>query len=142
MQFRAMTIEDIPALAEIDALSNRPAWTSNMFRKELDLPFSLQVVASEKEMPIGFGVIWILDDSAQLIQLAVSPKHRRCGVGQQLLKTLMDSARERGCKKMELEFREENSAARSLYEKMACRRVGKRKKLYTDADGILMECAL
>lgn len=142
IRFRPMNRKEIPQLVELDALSNRPSWTTKMFERELTLPFSLSAVADFQAQPVAFGVVWILPDLAQLIQLAVAPAYRRKGIGEGLLTYLIASAGRQGCRKMELEFREENIAARKLYEKMGFRITGKRKGFYDGCDGVLMSLSL
>jgi ribosomal-protein-alanine N-acetyltransferase len=143
VKVRAMMESDIPDLVKIDAVSNQPAWTESMFRKELDLPFSVSAVAVQEDRPIGFGIVWIVSFQAQLLELAVLSDQRKKGVGSAILNYLVHAARERGCKKMELEYRENNTAAKSLYQKMGFKITGERKKFYENADtAVLMECEL
>lgn len=127
---RPMCLADIPYLVRIDAVSNRPPWTEAMFKKELDLPFSISAVADQDQERIGFGIVWMISDHAQLLELAVSPAKRKQGIGGRLLEYLIRTAREKGCKKMELEYREDNEDAKCLYEKFGFKIVGERKKFY------------
>ena len=147
--FRPARAEDIPALLEIAALSGATSWTKRMFERELGIPFSLSFVAElgkdarSSPRPLAFGIVWVVDETAQIIEFAVHPEWRRKGLGQKFLEHFMRSARERGCRKMELEFRKDNLAARRLYEKLGFVVAGERKNFYAGAfDAVLMECEI
>ena len=145
---RPLRAEDVSRLAEIDAVSNIPSWTRGMFERELELPISLSAVAVHNEIPVAFGIAWTVGDTAQLHQIAVSENYRRNGVGRLILKDLFESARRRGCGKMELELRKGNEPARFLYEKMGFKINGERKGFYEKVgslqseDAVLMSCEL
>jgi ribosomal-protein-alanine N-acetyltransferase len=55
------------------------------------------------------------DDRAHLVLLAVQPRHRRNGVGRQLVEWLLESARTAGIESVHLELRASNEAARRFY---------------------------
>ena len=57
---------------------------------------------------------------------------RRQGLGEQVLRALMEEARRRGVTHFSLEVRESNFPAIRLYEKLGFRAVGKRPRFYTD----------
>lgn len=143
-----MRIEDIPHLVQIDEKSNHPSWTAGMFERELNLPFSYTVVAEHddsadhKTSIVGFGIAWVLGEIAQINQLAVVPEQRRSGVGQALLSHILNHCRQKRCMKIELELKDGNLPAQSLYEKMGFGIVGRRKQFYPDGDAVLMECRL
>jgi ribosomal-protein-alanine N-acetyltransferase len=147
---RAMTAADIPVVAEIDRASNISYWTPAMFERELQLPFSLSVVAEVEGKVVAFGITWIVSGSAQLHQIAVSPDSRRKGVGMSILQHIMSVATRRGCKKMELEVRESNVPAVKFYEKAGFEKVGSRAQFYETTtnlkkkyeNAVLMKCEL
>ena len=145
-----MRAEDIPSLLEIESVSGTPPWTRGMFDAELALPSSLTLVAYESggKRPVAFAAARVAPDKAHLIELAVHPGFRDRGVGGELLRRLTGRAREKGCKKMELEFREDNLPAKKLYESAGFTAVGQRKGFYETSengkkiwkDAVLMSC--
>ena len=50
--------------------------------------------------------------------LAVTAAHRRKGVGRALLEDILRRARDSGCAKVTLEVRDDNTAAKRLYQRM------------------------
>jgi ribosomal-protein-alanine N-acetyltransferase len=151
-----MESRDIPFLVEIESLSESASrWTKGMLDRELELPFSLSLVASRGsgESPVAFGIVWVVGEESHLLEFAVHPRFRRKGVGRKLLGRLIQSARTKGCRKMELEFRQGNLAARRLYEKAGFVLAGRRKSFYDgygnpgsnskeERDALLMECKI
>ena len=147
---RPMARQDLPRLVELDWVSNHPAWSLKMFERELELPFSLPLVAVCDGQVAAFVVAWLVAGVAQIQQLAVAPEFRRQGIAILLLRRLAAAARKEGCAKMELEVRQGNLAAKGLYERLGFKPVGSRKNFYRsqqpavqpDEPAILMEYLL
>ena len=143
-----MRAEDIPSLLEIKSLSGTPLWTRGMFEAELDLPASLALVALNDDRPVAFAAARTVLGTVHLIELAVHSGFRERGIGRKLLGHLTGLARKKGCKKMELEFREDNLPAQGLYASAGFEKVGRRKGFYetlengkkTRKDAVLMSC--
>jgi ribosomal protein S18 acetylase RimI-like enzyme len=51
-------------------------------------------------------------------EMGVAPSHRRRGIGKQLLRRILDFARDRGFEEIWLGTEDDNAAARALYEAM------------------------
>jgi ribosomal protein S18 acetylase RimI-like enzyme len=64
------------------------------------------------------------DEIAHLNLLAVSPEHRRQGLGRQLMEWLTRTAIEAGVFRVNLELRTHNQAARAFYENLGFAQVG------------------
>jgi len=73
------------------------------------------VVAGPAGRIDGFGIMSYLEDDAHLLLFAVRPEHRRRGVGSALLRWLEEVARACGARRIRVEARRENEAARSFY---------------------------
>lgn len=136
---RAMTLEDLPAVMEIDRLSFPLPWPERSFRYEvLENPASNMLVAgplgSEDHRPIGFAGFWLIVDEAHISTIAVHPDWRRTGVGAELLVAVLDLADRLGAEMATLEVRVSNEAAVNLYRKFGFRIVGRRPRYYRDND--------
>jgi ribosomal-protein-alanine N-acetyltransferase len=88
----------------------------------------------------GFTGLWLMAGEAHITNIAVREKHRRQGIGELLLISLIDLAIELGAKLVTLEVRASNTEAQSLYAKYGFIEVGLRRGYYTDnrEDGVLM----
>lgn len=134
-----MTLEDLEAVARIERGSFESPWSPDSFRTELlrnDMAHYL--VARMGEWVVGYGGIWIIFDEAHLTTLAVAEPYRRHGIGTVLLKALMRKSASLGARRISLEVRPSNLAARSLYEKFGFSVKGVRKHYYFDEDGLVM----
>jgi GNAT superfamily N-acetyltransferase len=60
--------------------------------------------------------VWKSAEDCWLEDLFVREEARRAGLGRALVEVALERARERGCKRIELDVNEDNTAARALYE--------------------------
>jgi len=95
---------------------------------------------SDKEYIIGFAGIWVLTDEAHITNIAVRQQYQRRGIGELLLISTIDLAKELKASIMTLEVRASNIAAQNLYSKYGFIQVGIRRGYYLDnrEDGVLM----
>jgi len=94
-------------------------------------------VAEVADRVVGFLVTRAILDEVEILNLAVEPANRRCGVARALLQPLL----ERGTVTVFLEVRASNSGARKLYESLRFQEVNRRPNYYEDPpdDGIVMK---
>jgi ribosomal-protein-alanine N-acetyltransferase len=64
---------------------------------------------------VAFGIMYYADDDAHLLLFAVHPSQRRRGVGSALLKWLEAAAQAAGARRIRVEARLDNEAARNFY---------------------------
>jgi GNAT superfamily N-acetyltransferase len=62
--------------------------------------------------------VWTASEDCWLEDLFVSPDARRSGVGRALVTRALDRARERGCRRVELDTNQDNNRAITLYESL------------------------
>ena len=141
--------EDIAQVTEIDHESFPSEWPPMNYERELQNWLSHCIVAckecdepppSGKEYIIGFAIFWMMADEAHITNLAVRKIRRRQGIGELLLISMIDMARELNAHNLTLEVRASNIAAQSLYSKYIFTRVGLRRRYYKDnkEDAVLM----
>src|SRR5512134_3539569 len=83
---RKMTVEDVPAVVDLDRRSFSLPWPERSFRFEVtDNPASRCWVAELDQKVVGMIVIWLLVDEAHIATLAIHPDYRRQGIGKRLL---------------------------------------------------------
>lgn len=83
---------------------------------------------------------WIVFDEVRLMNLAVTPEHRRRKLATSLVWQALGEARVAQAKRALLEVRISNDAARGLYRGLGFRETGSRKDYYMNPveDAILM----
>lgn len=89
---------------------------------------------------VAFGIMEYLETDAYLALLAVHPSMQRRGVGSSVLCWLEASARAAGARRIRVETRRDNIAARSFYNELGYHEVAIRPGRYSDGiDGVLLE---
>jgi len=141
VEIRRMTLDDLPAVIELDTLSFSLPWPERSFRFELtDNPASRCWVVELDEKVVGMIVAWLLVDEAHIATIATHPDHRRQGIARNLLTYALRYMSKEGAVSSLLEVRESNTAAQEMYRKFGYEAVGRRKRYYKDTneDAILM----
>ncbi len=92
----------------------------------------------------GYLILSLVADEAEIINVAVAPRFRRCGLARALVEEAVLFAKERDAAAMYLEVRESNVSARTLYEQTGFNICGRRKNYYNhpQEDAILMSLKL
>ena len=95
---------------------------------------------AEKDSHI-LGVIfgWRLDLDVEVIQITIDPRHRRLGIGTDLLQEFITKAGAETCR---LELRSDNDPALNLYRKLGFKEDGLRKAYYLDAENQKIDAIL
>ena len=136
-----MTLDDIPAVLELDKLSFALPWPERSFRFEMtENPASRCWVFDVDGKITGMLVAWLLVDEAHIATIATHPEYRRQGIARKLLTYALRYMSKEGAVTSFLEVRESNTAARDMYHQFGYEVVGRRKRYYkdTDEDAILM----
>lgn len=116
-------------------------WNRISFEEELQNPLSRFYVLTDTEVGaiLGYGGVWLMYDTGNVTNLAVSPDCRRQGLGRRLLTKLIDVCIEENMASITLEVRRSNTAAKALYASMGFTVQGMRKQYYKDReDAVIM----
>lgn len=99
------------------------------------------VCAKDGDTIVGYAAARVVADEAEIMDVAVSHKFRRRGIGRELMSSLEALCRETGVAKLYLEVRSQNSAARALYSSLGYEVYGTRHGYYIDPadDAVLMK---
>ena len=132
---------DLEAILKIERESFADPWSREAFESSLALNRMRFLVAQGggggtrngeggEETILGYVVVLLLVDEAEIANLAVAPEARRRGMGGLLLDRVAADAADAGVRSLYLEVRESNSAARALYESRSFLPVGRRRSYY------------
>lgn len=141
LEFRSMTMEDIPAICEIEQEAFTTPWTAGAFQNELTSnQFARYMVMEIDGEVAGYGGMWLIMEEAHVTNVAVLKKYRGKKLGERLMRELQKTASFFGAVRMTLEVRPSNYVARALYEKLGFYSVGVRRGYYTDnrEDAVIM----
>jgi ribosomal-protein-alanine N-acetyltransferase len=121
---------------EIDSLCLPRPWSEAVWREELESPFGLYLILEEGGEIFGqIGVRHVLDE-LHITTLAIRPERRRRGHARALVNAALAAFPE--ARRVHLEVRPSNAAARELYEAMGFSTTGLRRRYYGDEDALLM----
>jgi len=144
---RPMTVADIDAIFphEFDMFGSE-AWTYEGYLDEvLNTETRYYVVAVDAEGAVlGDAGLMTIGQTAQIVTIGVLPWLRRRGIGALLVRHLVTHARTHDCEEVLLEVREDNDAARRLYEAEGFAILGRRRGYYDRGrvDAITMRLGL
>ena len=106
------------------------SWDEDRVEKCLRNRDCAVLAARDRRRLIGFAIMEFYSIHAHLNLLAVKPGYQRLGIGRQLIEWLEASARTAGIFTVNLELRATNDAARSFYQKLGYREVGRKTAYY------------
>ncbi|MBB5326321.1 ribosomal-protein-alanine N-acetyltransferase [Anoxybacillus tepidamans] len=133
IKFRPMTLGDIDGVLAIEKASFTLPWSREAFYNELVHNRYAQYVVMEHDgRIIGYCGMWVVIDEAHITNVAVLPEYRGKKLGEALMRTMMDTAKQLGAVTMTLEVRVSNYVAQSLYRKLGFLNGGIRKGYYPD----------
>lgn len=125
------------ACAALHALGFAHGWSEEEFESLLASSACLCEGAFEGDHgPLaGFSLARLAADEAEILTIAVSPRHRRRGLGAALLRGQMRRLADVGVARLYLEVAEDNVAALALYRGLGFREEGRRHGYYRREDG-------
>jgi len=134
VRIRAMVQADLEPVMAIERASFAMPWTLQTFQGLLDRGDSHLFIAEavgEAETVVGYAVVWIVVDQAELGDIAVSQDWRGRGVGRMLLEAVLERVQEHRVRELFLEVRPSNLGARALYERYGFIEIGRRRDYYS-----------
>jgi [ribosomal protein S18]-alanine N-acetyltransferase len=105
-------------------------WSGDDFQLALQGSVSVRV-ADHEGIVCGFVAFRRMSDEAEILNLAVDSSKRRQGIGSQLMESVLAACKAAGVKKIFLEVRDSNEAARKCYLRMGFTESGRRRKYYS-----------
>jgi ribosomal-protein-alanine N-acetyltransferase len=142
VELRPLQLRDLNAIERIERASYPTPWSRSMFASELAKPSSICLGAFDIDTGAlaGYLVISRYVDAWHVMNVAVSPSHRRRGIATMLLERLFELTAGRGRRGYTLEVRVSNTDAITLYERLGFKSRGVRRGYYTDnrEDALIM----
>lgn len=141
---RQFELLDLQEVLKIERLSFAiDPWPASRFKYCAQHQPEGFIVAEINEKVVGYVIGWIEDDKGNIASIAVNPKYRREGVGQQLAAYILNYLKEKKVKKVKVEVRTDNEGSIRFFQSFHFEIVETLKKYYPDgADAYLMELSL
>ena len=129
VNIRLATVEDLPRIFAIEQETISPPWTEDAIASEITREGSYFIVADDGGIK-GFAFVRQVGYDGEILQIAVDKSVQRSGIGDLLMKTILEYADENNFQSVFLEVRYGNIAAINLYKKHGFSILRVRKKSY------------
>ncbi len=137
---RRLTYADLPQVIAIERRSYPTPWSLAMFVLELSKPSGICLAATDADGAIvGYCICSRYDTVWHIMNVSVSPDHRRQGIATTMLEELFERVEE-DAPRFTLEVRRSNQGAIDLYTSLGFRGAGLRRRYYQDngEDAVIM----
>ena len=101
-----------------------------MIAGELREALGINEILLQGETILGYYFLSMLEDEAELHNIAVPKNFQKLGVGTFILKNIVNRCDANGIERLYLEVRDDNISAIRLYEKMGFECIGRRPGYY------------
>ncbi len=127
-------------LAEIDRLCFSEPWSERAFSDAFGNSLYCFIVAMNNGKAVGYVGMMTVEGASDITNIAVLPSFRRRGIARELLSLIIQKARKLGSSVLQLEVRQGNIGALSLYRSMGFSFDGIRRGYYRkpSEDAVLM----
>jgi ribosomal-protein-alanine N-acetyltransferase len=138
---RSAALNDVPAILAIEQQASGAAhWTRDQYNQLVSS--GVVLVAEEAGQFCGFVCAQAVAGEWEIENVVVAAGFLRRGIANELIRTLIQRAKNEAASALLLEVRESNRAARGLYEKQGFREVGCRPAYYRDPAEDAILCTL
>lgn len=122
--------DEVERLSEIESSTFSMPWHAADFLEMIELDYAYYIAAREDGVPIGCCGVRNMCGDGEITNVVIEKDHRGRGIGEQMLRFLMSTGRQRGIENYTLEVRKSNKNAIALYEKLGFVMEGVRKNFY------------
>ena len=129
-----MRIEDVAEVAAVENQIFGDPWSADSFLAEVERnpDIGYPIVLRSQEKIVAYAVAWFIVDEIHIGNVAVRPDYQGQGIGQAVLRSILEEGERRGMTYATLEVRPSNTRALALYERFGFRRIAVRKQYYRD----------
>jgi ribosomal-protein-alanine N-acetyltransferase len=141
LEVRRLDVRDLDQVEVIERASYPTPWSRSMFAAELRKPSALALGAyDEGGELVAYAFASRYVDAWHVMNIAVTPEHRRQGIATRLLERLFEVTAADQRRGYTLEVRVSNHDAIRLYERLGFEARGIRRGYYTDnrEDALIM----
>ena len=141
LSFLPMQLADLDAVLEIESISHLHPWTRGNFTDSLAAGHWAYCIRPQVDQAIkgsyldpailwAYCILFPAVDELHLLNLTVSPKLRKLGLGSRMMSAIEGVAAQQKMPRIILEVRPSNTAAIHLYQALAYEQIGVRKNYY------------
>ena len=134
--------EHVAEVAAVERDSFALSWSTDDLRALLEDEGVICIGLFIKSALVAYGLGYVQREHFHLASMAVAPAFRRRGIGESLLRRMLQEVEGRGCTRCTLEVRVGNRAARKLYDRAGFRPVRQMGDYYDNPKEDGLELAL
>ena len=127
---RLIEPDDVESIFQIDQQEYGSHWSKEQLKCWIENQKN-NYVLEQGEKIIGFFIVKIVADEAELLHLGISKDKQGKGFGRYLFQNLLAMLKQKQVQRLFLEVRASNQKAIRLYQSFGAKRVGARKNYYT-----------
>ena len=129
-----MNETNVEGIAELEKENFSDGWSLKSLKEEINNPDACYYAVRDDEnnLIVAAAGMIVSIDTADIMNVSVKEEYRRKGLALNLLEALFEEGKKRGVKDFTLEVRENNHAARNLYEKKGFVFEGIRPNFYSN----------
>jgi [ribosomal protein S18]-alanine N-acetyltransferase len=135
LRIEAITPTHAAVLAALHASGFEEPWPDEAFVRLLSDSSRYGALAIDCDSPVGFVMLQLTPDEAEILTLVVEPRRRRTGVGRRLMNWAIEDAARAGLKRLILDVSDFNPPARRLYDGLGFVQIGERSGYYARPQG-------
>ena len=133
-RFLPMRVEDLDMVYHLETNSYQYPWTKEILRDCVLYNYDSYSVFFGDTLA-GYVISKISYPETHILNLTVDVSFRNNGIGNSLIKMIINDARIRNSQDIILEVRSSNIIAQHLYEKLSFKKIGIRKDYYESEHG-------
>jgi [ribosomal protein S18]-alanine N-acetyltransferase len=130
MEICALESADLPQILDIERECFPDPWSTAQFTETLDHPTTQGWTVRVDGLCIGYAIVRVMADEAELLSVAIAWAHHRQGCGRVLLASVLEWCQTHAIMRCFLEVRAGNRAAHQFYEALGFVRMGLRQDYY------------
>lgn len=130
--------EDIQFVVDIEERHLEETLGYEMLQAELHNKYAYFYAAKDNNLVIGYIGAWIIEGVTDMINFVVDQKYQHQGIGQLLMKQIIDDSISNNSKEILLEVREQNIQAIKFYTLQGFKQITVRKEYYKNGDNALI----
>ncbi|MFO0994356.1 MAG: tRNA (adenosine(37)-N6)-threonylcarbamoyltransferase complex dimerization subunit type 1 TsaB [Hyphomicrobiales bacterium] len=134
--------DDAARLSQLHAACFATVWSTADIARLLAMPGAFCVIAQQKGEAVGFLLLRVAGDEAEIISIGTRPESRRQGIGAKLIDAAVELLGTQKTTRLLIEVADSNDAALALYRKFGFATVGRRRDYYQHADGRREDAAI
>lgn len=134
---RRATLSDVPMIADLHGQLFEQAWSPTFMTDLIGDPNCHGLIALDRirEQGVGFTIVRVAVDEAEVLSLGVAEPYQRLGIGRRLVTSLLMEMRKVFVTSVFLEVAEDNAPACALYARHGFQQTGRRSNYYRRMGG-------